>query len=309
MIAVNRCGLELDRDAVERAHLGLAAAVHLHGVDGVRGDDRQGLRAWIRARDDMAYRLRTSGGPVRPEPHEFSRLQPRHPVAGQTRDQGPVHAGPVVSESGRGPLPARGCRCRTGAPLACAHRRGEPCAGRALTSCTSRTRRWRLCRICTARTCRSSRPGPARSRHGSRPCCAGFAARTGAVGELPVRARPACRTLLDARLAAGDPPDVALLPQPGLLRRYATSGRLMPLDRATTQLVQQRLLTRLAVPRIGRWPAVRRVVQGGEQVAAVVRRRRVRAGRHRSAGRAARAARYRADPAGERDRAVLRRRR
>ena len=27
--------------------------------------------------------------------------------------------------------------------------------------------------------------------------------------------------VLDARLAAGDPPDVALLPQPGLLRRYA----------------------------------------------------------------------------------------
>ena len=45
--------------------------------------------------------------------------------------------------------------------------------------------------------------------------------------------------VLDARLAAGDPPDVALLPQPGLLRRYAASGRLIPLDRATTQLVQQ----------------------------------------------------------------------
>jgi alpha-glucoside transport system substrate-binding protein len=35
---------------------------------------------------------------------------------------------------------------------------------------------------------------------------------------------------LASRLAAGDPPDVAFLPQPGVLRQYATAGRLVPLD-------------------------------------------------------------------------------
>jgi alpha-glucoside transport system substrate-binding protein len=35
---------------------------------------------------------------------------------------------------------------------------------------------------------------------------------------------------LAAKLAAGDPPDVAFLPQPGVLREYAVRGRLVPLD-------------------------------------------------------------------------------
>src|SRR5262249_42523782 len=35
---------------------------------------------------------------------------------------------------------------------------------------------------------------------------------------------------LTARLAEGRPPDVAFLPQPGLLRRYAAEHRLVPLD-------------------------------------------------------------------------------
>jgi len=35
---------------------------------------------------------------------------------------------------------------------------------------------------------------------------------------------------LDARLARGRPPDVAFLPQPGLLRRYAAGHRLVPLN-------------------------------------------------------------------------------
>jgi alpha-glucoside transport system substrate-binding protein len=54
---------------------------------------------------------------------------------------------------------------------------------------------------------------------------------TSAHGQVP--------TTLDARLAAGDPPDVALLPQPGLLRRYASSGRLIPLDSETERVVEQ----------------------------------------------------------------------
>jgi ABC-type glycerol-3-phosphate transport system substrate-binding protein len=36
---------------------------------------------------------------------------------------------------------------------------------------------------------------------------------------------------LQARLAAGGPPDVAFLPQPGLLRRYAAEHLLVPLNR------------------------------------------------------------------------------
>jgi alpha-glucoside transport system substrate-binding protein len=45
--------------------------------------------------------------------------------------------------------------------------------------------------------------------------------------------------LLDARLMAAQPPDVALLPQPGLLRRYAAAGELVPLDRTTVRLVER----------------------------------------------------------------------
>jgi len=66
----------------------------------------------------------------------------------------------------------------------------------------------------------------------------GFSSRTGAVVTY-ASARQGVPQVLDARLAAGDPPDVALLPQPGLLRRYAQSGRLVPLDDATVRLVRR----------------------------------------------------------------------
>ncbi len=36
--------------------------------------------------------------------------------------------------------------------------------------------------------------------------------------------------VLDRRLAGDDPPDVAFLPQPGLLRRYARTGAILPID-------------------------------------------------------------------------------
>ena len=42
---------------------------------------------------------------------------------------------------------------------------------------------------------------------------------------------------LTARLAKGHPPDVAFLPQPGLLRRYAAEHRLVPLDRIAGDVV------------------------------------------------------------------------
>lgn len=65
-----------------------------------------------------------------------------------------------------------------------------------------------------------------------------FTARTGAVVAY-TPARDSVAQVVDARLAAGRPPDVALLPQPGLLRRYAAAGRLVPLDSETEQLVRR----------------------------------------------------------------------
>lgn len=45
--------------------------------------------------------------------------------------------------------------------------------------------------------------------------------------------------VLRERIRSGDPPDVAILPQPGLLRELVDAGRLVPLDRATRALVEQ----------------------------------------------------------------------
>ncbi|HEY3087507.1 MAG TPA: ABC transporter substrate-binding protein [Jatrophihabitantaceae bacterium] len=66
----------------------------------------------------------------------------------------------------------------------------------------------------------------------------GFTARTGAIVTY-TSARHDVPEALDTRIAAGDPPDVALLPQPGLLHRYAGAGRLVPLDSETAGLVRR----------------------------------------------------------------------
>ena len=65
-----------------------------------------------------------------------------------------------------------------------------------------------------------------------------FTSRTGAsVAYTPAHDRvPA---VLDARVAAGDPPDVAVLPQPGLLQQYAKAGRLVPLAADTAAVVHR----------------------------------------------------------------------
>jgi alpha-glucoside transport system substrate-binding protein len=64
-----------------------------------------------------------------------------------------------------------------------------------------------------------------------------FTTRTGArVAYAP--ALHGMRTAIDARLAAGDIPDVALLPQPGLLQQYAAAGDLVPLDAVTARIVR-----------------------------------------------------------------------
>ena len=44
--------------------------------------------------------------------------------------------------------------------------------------------------------------------------------------------------VLGRRIASGDPPDVAFLPQPGLLRELVSEGRLVPLDAATRDVVE-----------------------------------------------------------------------
>lgn len=58
----------------------------------------------------------------------------------------------------------------------------------------------------------------------------GFEAETGATVTFTSTAGEDVADVLDPRLDAGDPPDVAVLPQPGLLARYAASGAVLPLD-------------------------------------------------------------------------------
>ena len=65
-----------------------------------------------------------------------------------------------------------------------------------------------------------------------------FTERTGA-SVTYVSAEHSVPATLDARFAGGDPPDVALLPQPGLLRHYAAARRLVPLDSATSAAVRR----------------------------------------------------------------------
>jgi ABC-type glycerol-3-phosphate transport system substrate-binding protein len=55
-----------------------------------------------------------------------------------------------------------------------------------------------------------------------------FASRTGVAVTYTSAASDGVPVALAARLAAGRPPGVAMLPQPGLLRRLAASGRLVP---------------------------------------------------------------------------------
>jgi alpha-glucoside transport system substrate-binding protein len=65
-----------------------------------------------------------------------------------------------------------------------------------------------------------------------------FSARTGA-SVLLTEARNRVPEVLAARLAEGRPPDVALLPQPGLLRRLAANGQLVPLDPAVVEVARR----------------------------------------------------------------------
>ncbi|WP_017324408.1 ABC transporter substrate-binding protein [Synechococcus sp. PCC 7336] len=62
-----------------------------------------------------------------------------------------------------------------------------------------------------------------------------FAPFTAATGiEVTYEGTDQFATLLTARIAAGNPPDIALFPQPGLMSDLARSDRLVPLDRFLT---------------------------------------------------------------------------
>jgi alpha-glucoside transport system substrate-binding protein len=66
----------------------------------------------------------------------------------------------------------------------------------------------------------------------------GSTARTGA-SVTYLSAEHSVPAVLDARFAAGDPPEVALLPQPGLLKHYAAAQQLVPLDSTTSAVVRR----------------------------------------------------------------------
>ena len=66
---------------------------------------------------------------------------------------------------------------------------------------------------------------------------AAFETRTGATVEFSSTGGKDVSAALDARIARHDPPDVAMLPQPGLLQRYARAGAIVPLgDQLTTEV-------------------------------------------------------------------------
>ncbi|HET6954470.1 MAG TPA: ABC transporter substrate-binding protein [Acidimicrobiales bacterium] len=67
-----------------------------------------------------------------------------------------------------------------------------------------------------------------------------FEARTGATVELTSTEGRDIGAVLDGRIAAGNPPDVAVLPQPGLLEDYARAGVIQPLDPAVETDVRAR---------------------------------------------------------------------
>lgn len=67
-----------------------------------------------------------------------------------------------------------------------------------------------------------------------------FEGRTGATVEFTSTEGEDIGAVLDARITRGDPPDVAFLPQPGLLQRYARDGTIHPLDRELVDAVGER---------------------------------------------------------------------
>lgn len=68
----------------------------------------------------------------------------------------------------------------------------------------------------------------------------GFEEATGASVEYTSTEGEDITAFLDRRIEAGDEPDLAVLPQPGLLQRYARSGVIVPLDEVVGEEVAAR---------------------------------------------------------------------
>lgn len=67
-----------------------------------------------------------------------------------------------------------------------------------------------------------------------------FSRRTGATVHFLSSGNEDISAVLDRLVAANRPPDVAVLPEPGLLRKYACAGLLTPLDDVTRRAVRAR---------------------------------------------------------------------
>ncbi len=90
-------------------------------------------------------------------------------------------------------------------------------------------------------------------------------------------------SVLEPRIAGGDAPDVAILPQPGLLKDFASRGALKSVEDAAGSAGRPALLADLAHARHRRQHALRRVGEGRQQVVGLVQRERLRR-RGREAG-------------------------
>ena len=80
-------------------------------------------------------------------------------------------------------------------------------------------------------------------------------------------------SVLEPRIAGGDAPDVAILPQPGLLKDFAYAWRAQAGRGRGRSAGRPALLTDLAHARHRRQHAVRRVGEGRQQVVGLVQRR------------------------------------
>ena len=81
-------------------------------------------------------------------------------------------------------------------------------------------------------------------------------------GHLHVDRRRHRRPCSTPRIAGGDAPDVAMLPQPGLLGDFAAQGVLQPIEDVAGSTVDENYAADLAHAGHGRRHAVRRLVQG-----------------------------------------------
>ncbi len=89
--------------------------------------------------------------------------------------------------------------------------------------------------------------------------------------------------LVNSRLAGGEPPDIAFLPQPGVVAELARRGVLTPIT-GPAEAAVRRNYSRDWQDLYGRRTTLWPVLQGGEQVRDLVPHRRLRGGGRHAAG-------------------------